>query len=106
MAALSEYDHDIITRHPLGSSLDHLRKSLRDAEQSCASISSSHDDATNNSTDDRQKAISRLLTALLGAEAALILRSKISSRDVASELALLFGRVRKGDLNMIATARW
>ncbi|KAM4067829.1 hypothetical protein HRG_009805 [Hirsutella rhossiliensis] len=35
----------------------------------------------------------------MGAEAALIIRSAISSRDVASELALVFGRVRKGDFN-------
>ncbi|KAH8753314.1 FunK1 protein kinase [Diaporthe sp. PMI_573] len=98
MATLSEHDRDVIARHPLGTSLDHLRKSLRDAEESYSSISDSHGDA-DNSEQDRQKTISRLLTTLMGAEAALILRSKISSRDVASELALLFGRVRKGDFN-------
>ncbi|KAH8751100.1 hypothetical protein F5883DRAFT_472292 [Diaporthe sp. PMI_573] len=92
MATLSEHDRDIIARHPLGGSLDHLRKSLQDAEQSYSSISSPHGDA-DNSEQDHQKTISRLLTSLMGAEAALILRSKVSSRDVASELALLFGRL-------------
>ncbi|KJZ69638.1 hypothetical protein HIM_10977 [Hirsutella minnesotensis 3608] len=97
MATLSEHDRDIIARHPLGGSLDHLKKSLQDVEEHSVSISGSRDDAVDISADDGQKAISRLLTALMGAEAALNLRSRISSRDVASELALLFASVRKGD---------
>ncbi|KJZ70353.1 hypothetical protein HIM_10244 [Hirsutella minnesotensis 3608] len=97
MATLSEHDRDIIARHPLGGSLDHLKKSLQDVEEHSVSISGSRDDAVDSSADDRQKAISRLLTALMGAEAALNLRSRVSSRDVASELALLFASVRKGD---------
>jgi len=99
MAALSQDDRDLIARHPLDSSLHHLHKPLRDAEQSYTLTSSLHGDATNDSQDDRRKAISRLLTALMGAEVALVLRLKTSSRDVATELAFLFGRVRNGDFN-------
>ncbi|KAM4061091.1 kinase [Hirsutella rhossiliensis] len=35
----------------------------------------------------------------MGTEAAFILQSKISSRNVASELALLFGHIQRGDFN-------
>jgi hypothetical protein len=95
MVTLSEHDRDIIARHPLSRTLDHLRNALQDTEQS---ISDSYDDATEHSKDHRG-AISRLLSTLQGEEAALQLSSRISSHDIASELALLFGRVRKGDFN-------
>ncbi|PHH88294.1 hypothetical protein CDD83_7724 [Cordyceps sp. RAO-2017] len=97
MAALSEDDRDIIARHPFDSSLDYLKKSLQDAEESYVSASCSHDDTVNSCADNRQKAISRLLSAFQGAEAALIIRSAISSRNVAADLALLFARVQNGD---------
>ncbi|OJD28487.1 hypothetical protein ACJ73_00118 [Blastomyces percursus] len=98
MASLSEDDRDIIKRHPFRKSLDHLRKSLQDVERSF-SVASSLDGANDSSEHDCQKAISRLLLGLADTEAGLVLRSRFSSRDVASELALLFGRVRKGDLS-------
>ncbi|RMZ90674.1 hypothetical protein DV736_g2093, partial [Chaetothyriales sp. CBS 134916] len=97
MATLSQDDRDLIARHPLDNSLDYLEKSLREVEQS--STSSRHGNATDMSEDGRQKAISRLLSALMGAEVALDLQSKTGSREVAAELAILFGRVRKGDFN-------
>lgn len=98
MPALLEQDSDIIGRHPLGSSLDYLIEPLQEAEQYYVSVSGSHDDSTDNSADDHQNAISRLLTALMGAGAAFILRSKISSNNIAFELAILFGRLQRGDL--------
>ncbi|RMZ85501.1 hypothetical protein DV736_g6579, partial [Chaetothyriales sp. CBS 134916] len=97
MATLSQDDRDLITRYPLDNSLDHLEKSLRDVQQSSTSSRDSH--STDISEDGRQKAISRLLSALMGAEVALGLQSKTSSREVAAELAILFGRVRQGDFN-------
>ncbi|KJZ74259.1 hypothetical protein HIM_06265 [Hirsutella minnesotensis 3608] len=96
MATLSEHDIELIARDPLGGSLDHLMKSLQDAEQSCSSKSDPHDDA-NNFEQDRQDIISRLLTTLMGTKVAFRLLSKTSGRDVASDLALLFSRIRKGD---------
>lgn len=98
MAALSQDDRELIVRHPLDNSLHHLHKPLRDAERSYTSTSNLHGEATADSQDGR-KAISRLLTALMGAEVALVLRLRTNNRDVAAELAILFGRVRKGDFN-------
>ncbi|KJZ68312.1 hypothetical protein HIM_12297 [Hirsutella minnesotensis 3608] len=96
---LSEHDRDLIARHPLGSSLDHLRKSLQDAEQSYSSTSGPNGDA-DNSEQDRRKAISRLLSAFIGLEAAPDLNSNIN-RDVITELAGLVRRIRKGDFTYI-----
>ncbi|KJZ69251.1 hypothetical protein HIM_11354 [Hirsutella minnesotensis 3608] len=97
MVTLSELDRDLIARHPLGSSLSHLRKSLQDAEHSYTSISSPHGDATDDSDEGRKKAISRLLSALMGTEVALDLRFKASGSNVVSELAVLVRRVQNGD---------
>ena len=82
----------------MGSSLDHLRKSLQDAEQSYSSTSDPHDEP-DNSEQDRQDIISRLLYAFQGTKAAFRLLSKTSSHDVASELSHIFWRIRKGDFN-------
>ncbi|KAH8753809.1 FunK1 protein kinase, partial [Diaporthe sp. PMI_573] len=99
MAVISRDDRDHIARHPLDNCLHHLHTPLRDAEQSYTSTSSLHDKATDDSQDGRRKTISRLLTALMGAEVALDLYSRASNRNVASELATLLGRVRKGDFS-------
>ncbi|RMZ89596.1 hypothetical protein DV736_g3180, partial [Chaetothyriales sp. CBS 134916] len=99
MATLSQDDRDLIVRHPLDNSLHHLEKSLRDAERSYTSASSLRGDATDDSEDGRQKAISRLLTALMGQETALDLHSRVSNRNVASELATLLGRFRQGQVS-------
>ncbi|OJD26529.1 hypothetical protein ACJ73_02084 [Blastomyces percursus] len=48
-----------------------------------------------------QKTVSRLLSALLGTEAALVLQSRISSGNIASEIARLFERVQKGEFGYI-----
>ncbi|KJZ71187.1 hypothetical protein HIM_09442 [Hirsutella minnesotensis 3608] len=97
MASLSAHDHDIIACYPLGNSLDHLRKSLQDAERSYSSIFDSHDGA-NDSEQHHQDIISHLLTTLMGRRVAFCLLSKSSGRDVASDLGLLLTRIRKGDL--------
>ena len=91
MANLSPDDREIIDKNPLNSSLDGLQNSLR-----CAEISYS-----DNSLDrtDNQKLISRLLSNLQGEEVAFKLRSKTSSRDIASDLSDLFKRVRSDDFN-------
>lgn len=90
MANLSEDDREIIEKNHLSSSLDSLQDSLRHAEIS-------YDNSFDRT--DNQKLISRLLSILQGEEAAYILRSKTSSRDIASDLSDLFKRVRSGDFN-------
>src|SRR3954447_13026747 len=50
-------------------------------------------------TKDRKKATSRLLVVLLAHEVALELRSSPGNRNLASELAGVFGRVASGDFN-------
>ncbi|KEF50785.1 uncharacterized protein A1O9_13163, partial [Exophiala aquamarina CBS 119918] len=98
MVSLSQDDRHLIARHPLDNSLQHLHKSLRDAEQYCTSTSSPPGGATND-TQDGPKAISRLLTALMGQEAALDLHSRVSDRNVAAELATILGRLRQGQFD-------
>ncbi|KAI9375562.1 kinase-like domain-containing protein [Aspergillus egyptiacus] len=91
MVSLSEDDCKVIESHPLGNSLDNLQQSLRDVER--------FDGADDRPDEECQKAVSLFLSALIETEAALALRSRISSYDVATELALLSVRVRKGDVS-------
>ncbi|KAI9797634.1 MAG: hypothetical protein M1825_005732 [Sarcosagium campestre] len=91
MASLSQIDRTIIAEHPLDDYLDHLEDSLRKAEQDYGQGSVDiHDQGL-------QKTISRLLYTFQGHEAALDLRSKTGSEDLAFELSALFMRVRKGN---------
>ena len=99
MANLSQNDRNIITEHPLDTSLDHLREPLRKTEQSYKPSSLSFDGAADSPNLDPQKVISRLLYTLQGHEVALDLRSKIGNNDIASELSELFKRVRSGRYN-------
>ena len=99
MATLSEHDRSIIVRHPLGGSLDHLYKSLRDMVQFYGPAVSAYDGHADSSKQDRQRSVSRLLTALMGQEAALDLYSPLSNRNVASELATLLGRLRQDHID-------
>ena len=99
MAALTQDDRDLIVRHPLSNSLDHLRKPLRDAVQSNDSVAGTYDGTADGPEQDHQEVISRLLTTLMGTKVAFRLRSKTSSCDVADELDFLWKRVRKGDFN-------
>jgi hypothetical protein len=97
MANLSQNDRNIIAEHPLDKYLDQLRDALRRAEQKYEPNSLSHHDVVNGADSDPQKIISRLLYTLQGHEAALDLRSKTGSEDIASELSALFRRIRKGN---------
>ena len=99
MANLSQDERNVIAKHPLGDSLDHLQGSLQKAEQSCKPGSISYDGAVNSSNQGPPKAISRLLSTLQGHEVALDLRSRTGHGDIASELSTLFRRVRNGDFS-------
>ncbi|EER24891.1 hypothetical protein CPC735_014890 [Coccidioides posadasii C735 delta SOWgp] len=92
MTSLSEDDRKTIKDHPLNDSLDRLQRSLLDVEHSL-------DRANDIPEHICQEAVSRLLAALQNTEAAFVLRSRISSCDVASEIAHLFARVRNGDFS-------
>ncbi|KAK3177211.1 hypothetical protein OEA41_008540 [Lepraria neglecta] len=99
MDNLSLDDRAIIAKHPLANSLDHLHDSLRKVEQNYEPGSPSHHDAVDSPDSGPQKEISRLLYTLQGHEVADNLRSKIGSGDIASELSMLFRRVRKSGFN-------
>ena len=97
MAALSQDNCDLIANCSLSSSLDHLRKPLLDVEQSHAP--SPYDRARGNARQHLQNTVSRVLTALIETEIALILRSRTSSRNIAGELNNLWRQIRKDNLN-------
>ena len=99
MASLLQEDCTVIRKHPLDDSLDHLRNSIRKAEQSYGPSPISHNDAGNNSDQGPLKAVSRLLHALQGHDVALTLRSKIGNENLASELSKIFRRVQNNDFN-------
>lgn len=72
---------------------------LRKAEQEYRPRSISYDGIDNGLDSDLQKAISRLLSALLGHEVAFNLRSKIGNDNVATGLSKLFGLIQRGRYN-------
>ena len=92
MASLSQDDRAVITKHPLDDSLDHLQVSLQKAELS-------YDGAGDTRDQGPPKAVSILLSTLLGHEVALTLRSKTGAGDLASELYNLIKRVQNGYFN-------
>jgi hypothetical protein len=96
---LSQNNCDVIARYPINDSLEHLQHLFEEAEE-----------AYDASADPREeiclRAITRLLYALQGVEAAFNLRSQRSDQDAASDLANsevllsgLFRRLRQGDFN-------
>ena len=97
MANLSQNDRNIIAEHPLDTSLDHLREPLRKTEQSYKPSSLSYDGTADVPDLGAQQAISRLLATLMDHKAALDLRSKTRSGDIASELFMLRKSVRNGN---------
>jgi hypothetical protein len=97
MASLLEDDRKVVEDHPLYDSLDRLRKSLEDVERSYSILSQL--DGTDDVSEQLQDVVSHLLNTLTGTKAAFKLHSKTSSLDVASEMARLFERVRKGDFS-------
>lgn len=92
MASLSQDDRAVITKHLLDDSLDHLQVSLQKTEQS-------YDGAGDTRDQGPPKAVSILISTLLGHEVALTLRSKTGAGDLASELFNLVKRVRNGYFN-------
>ncbi|QVM09499.1 hypothetical protein D8B26_004159 [Coccidioides posadasii str. Silveira] len=97
-AVLTRTRHEVVKSHTLGKSLDHLLEPLQDAERSYSFISSL--DGTDDTPEQGyQKAVSLLLSALIDTEAALVLQSRTSSHDIASELFALSVLVRKGDFS-------
>ncbi|MCJ1425542.1 hypothetical protein MMC29_003442 [Sticta canariensis] len=99
MANLSQNDRAIITEHPLNKCLDHLREPLEEVGRNYKLSSLSYDGVVDRPDSGPQKAISRLLSALLGHEAAFDLRSKISNSYIDTELSKLYGLVRSGRYN-------
>lgn len=99
MANLSQDDRTIIAKHPFGTSLDHLRDSLQKAEESYEPGSISYDGAGDNSEQGPLKAVSKLLSTLQCHDVAFILRSKTGKEDLASDLSMLFRRVRNGNFS-------
>ena len=99
MANLSQNDRNIIAGHPLDKCLDHLQDPLRKAEQNYTQGSLSYDGTVDSHDQGPEKTLSRLLITLTGHEAALNLRSKTGSEDIASELLTLFRCVRNGDFS-------
>lgn len=95
MTSLSEHERNVVESHALGESLNHLLEPLQDVERSY-SLVNSLGVADDRPDQDCQKAVSLLLSALINTEAALLLQSRFSSRDIASELFSLSLRVRKG----------
>lgn len=95
MAFLSIIDHDVVTRHPLGSALDHLLKPLKDMERFNSIYSSL--DGTDDRTEECRGTVSQLLHALIWTKAALNLR--LNNRGVTVELAALLQHVNRADFN-------
>lgn len=95
MTSLSEHERNVVESHALGESLNHLLEPLQDVERSY-SLVNSLGVADDRPEQDCQEAVSLLLSALINTEASLLLQSRFSSRDIASELFSLSLRVRKG----------
>ncbi|KAI1908546.1 hypothetical protein LOZ65_006628 [Ophidiomyces ophidiicola] len=92
MAELSKADRLIIEKFSLQDSLDHLHERLEAADRASA-------DTVPDTADDSRKAVLRLLSVLHAQEAASELQSRISSEDVAFDLAGLFKILRPGRFN-------
>ncbi|KMU88425.1 hypothetical protein CIHG_06225 [Coccidioides immitis H538.4] len=98
MAELSPAEESIIKEHPLAGSLSNLCSLLQEAETIYESHQTSSDTAINSLDQLYQNALSKLLHALLGGDAAFNLRSRIADQNVDSDLADLFKRSRQGHL--------
>ncbi|OJD10190.1 hypothetical protein ACJ73_09900, partial [Blastomyces percursus] len=98
MAGLSQDDRNIIKNHPLTNLVDRLQGTLQEAERIYKSRLSS--DGADESLDQLYRtAISKLLSALQGEDAAYSLRSRMSDGNMASDLAHLVERLQKAKGN-------
>jgi hypothetical protein len=87
MANLSQDERSIIAKYPLNDSLCYLQDSLRKEEQSYKPCSISYDTAVDSSESGPPKAISRLLSTLLGHEVAFDLYSKTGNGSIAAAVS-------------------
>lgn len=99
MANLSQNDRNIIAKHPLDTSFDHLREPFRETEQNYKPNSLSFNGVTNNPDYKPQKAISKLLFILMGHKVAYNLRSIIRNSNITIKLLKLFGLIQSGYYN-------
>lgn len=98
MAIWSPNDRDIVAKHPLDTSLDYIRESLRNIERSHKAIPL-FDGATDSPHSESQKVISKLLSTLQSHEVAFNLHSTTGSNNIATELSKLFILVQSGRYN-------
>ncbi|KAL8747174.1 MAG: hypothetical protein Q9190_000914 [Brigantiaea leucoxantha] len=96
MSNLSQHDLNIIAEYPLTTSLDHLVTPLQGMQRNHDPISLSIDNVTDDSDNDQQTTLSKLLLALLGHQAAFHLRSKIGKSNLSADLFKLFNFIPKG----------
>ncbi|EDN02644.1 predicted protein [Histoplasma mississippiense (nom. inval.)] len=99
MAGLSQEDRNIIKNHPLTNSVNHLQGVLQEAEKIYESRLISYDGAVDSLDQLYRNAISKLLSALQGEDAAYKLRSQISDRKLVSDIAHLVERLQKAKEN-------
>ncbi|KAI1954742.1 hypothetical protein LOZ58_006907, partial [Ophidiomyces ophidiicola] len=95
MAELSLDEKSIIDDHSLSDSVHDLRALLQEAENIYASRLISKDGSVDSLNKLYQNAISKLLYALQGEDAAFNLRSRSADHNVASDLADLFKRLQR-----------
>jgi hypothetical protein len=100
MAVLSQRERDTITKYPLRSTLDHLLDTLRHVEQSYKPAYASEvqimDIVSNEAASD---AILDLFLFLRRPKTAFHLPSKISGRNLASDLNRIHERIHDGEFN-------
>lgn len=85
MAQPSEDDKAIISRYPLGDTLDIMRNTFQETEKQVTPETPTH---------ISQKALSRLLSIMMCHDAALNLKARISGVNLASEIAQVFSRIQ------------
>ncbi|KAI1932495.1 hypothetical protein LOZ66_006855, partial [Ophidiomyces ophidiicola] len=95
MAELSPDEKSIIKDHSLTDSLHDLRGLLQEAENIYVSRLISYNGSVDSLDKLYQNAISKLLSALQGEDAAFNLRSRSADHNVASDLADLFKRLQR-----------
>lgn len=99
MVDLSPDDFDVIERYPLNSSLDRLDDLLQEAEEVYDSRLRSYDGASESLDRLYRNAVSKLIVALQGADAAFYLRSRVNDGNIDADLADLFKCLRKKKAN-------
>ncbi|OAX79434.1 hypothetical protein ACJ72_06245, partial [Emergomyces africanus] len=83
-------DLDLIERYPLNGSLDRLGDLLQEAEEVYDSRLRSYDGASDSLDRLYRNAVSKLIVALQGADAAFYLRSRVNDGNIDVDLADLF----------------